>query len=350
MKKPNPNQILVGIAVLAIVATGALVLVNASGSGAFSWVRSPFGASTSAIAKKSVEYLNSHVLQQGRVATLISASQESGVIKMKIQIDGKTYDSYASKDGKLIFPEAFAVAATVGTAPVAINNTAKVTPDNVAKVAKTMLDAYVVSGCPYGIQVQRALSDAIKAVPTLAQYVNIRYIGAVSGKTITAMHGVEEADENLRQICIRDEQPAKYWDYVGCYIKKATGTAANGMPYGDSKTCQTETGIDVAKLNACVSDVSRGVADAKKDFDLNAKYNVTGSPTMVLNGQVIDETPFGGRSADAMRNIVCSSSTTAPAFCATKLNTTPATTSFSLTYAGSGATAAAAANCAPAVQ
>ena len=78
------------------------------------------------------------------------------------------------------------------------------------------------------------------------------------------MHGPEEAQENLRQICIREEQPAKYWNYISCYMKKTTATAASGMPLGDSTGCQASTGVDTAKLNACVSDPSRGLAYAKK--------------------------------------------------------------------------------------
>jgi len=37
--------------------------------------------------------------------------------------------------------------------------------------------------------------------------------------TIKSMHGAAEAQENLRQICIREEQSGKYWDYVRCYIE-----------------------------------------------------------------------------------------------------------------------------------
>ena len=152
----------------------------------------------------------------------------------------------------------------------------------------------------------------------------------------------------MRQICIRDEQQSKYWAYVDCYMQKAVGTAANGMPLGDSKTCQATAKIDTAKLNSCVSDPKRGLAYAKEDFDLGTKLGVTGSPTMVLNGQKVDETPFGGRTADSMRNMVCSSSTAPAAFCGKTLDTTPAATSFSVAYAGSAT--ASAANCAPAVQ
>jgi len=354
MVKLNQNQILIAVAVLAVAITGVLILggSNPQVAKVLSYFKLNTGMSAETIAKNSVNHLNTNVLQAGNTAELVSYSEESGVIKMKITIAGKAYDSYATKDGKLLFPEAIAIAVTASPTTPTAQNTTQVTPATVTKVAKTMLDAYVVSGCPFGIQVQRALADAIKTVPAIAEYVKVRYIGAISGNTITAMHGVEEADENLRQICIREEQPAKYWNYVSCYIKKAAGTSAGGMPYGDTKTCQKETGVDSVKLNACVGDVNRGVKFAKEDFDLNAKLNVQGSPTLILNDQRISEDAFGGRSADAMRNIVCSSSITAPAFCATKLNTTPATTSFSVSYAApAGATTAAAnTNCAPAVQ
>ena len=91
------------------------------------------------------------------------------------------------------------------------------------------------------------------------------------------MHGPEEGAENLRQICIREEQPAKYYNYLACYMQKTTATASSGMPLGDSTSCQASTGVDTAKLNACVADPSRGLAYAQKDFDLDTKYNVQGS-------------------------------------------------------------------------
>ena len=345
MYQPNKNHLLIGVAVLAILITGGLIFFNSYGpsSGILSFI----GPSGDVVAQRAIDYINANELAgQGQVVSLDSVSQESGLVKIGIKIGGNTIYSYATRDGKLLFPQGLTLDSSA-TKQTAAN---QVTPATVAKVDNTLLETYVVSGCPFGIQVQRALSNAIKSIPALAEYVKVRYIGGVLGNTITAMHGDEEAQENLRQICLRDEQPAKYWGYVDCYIKKAAGKAANGMPYGDSKSCQTETGVDSAKLNACVSDPARGLAFAQEDFALSAQYNATGSPTLVLNGQTISEDAFGGRSADAMRNIVCSSSKTEPEFCSTKLDTAPATTSFSLTAttSASSATAAANNNCAPA--
>ncbi len=349
IKKLNKSTILISIAVSAIFITGVLIS-SKSNPNMLSFLRFIPGMSADVIAKKSVDYLNKSVLQKGQTATLISDSEESGIIKMKIKIAGKTYDSYASKDGKLLFPEGFtlsttATATTQNTQPSAQqpnqNQTAtQQAPSNttaVAKVAKTSLEDFVVSSCPFGTQSQRAIGEAVKNIPLLAKDVKVRYIGSVAsdGKTIIAMHGPEEAAENLRQICVREEQSVKFWSYVGCYIKNATGKTPGGMSLGDSPACQDSTGVDIAKLNSCVFDPSRGIAYAKVDFDRANKFGVQGSPTFVLNDQVISETPFGGRSADGIKNIVCDSSLTPSAFCSTKLNTEQAATSFTPTYAKS---------------
>lgn len=334
---------------MAVLVTGVLIWAKPNAGSVLSLLN--MGVGVDQIAKDSVDYLNKNVLQQGQTAELVSATKESGVVKMKIKIGGNTYDSYATLDGKLLFPEAFTISPTAtaqtNTPPA---QTAVVTSDTVTKVEKTMLDAYVVSSCPFGLQMQRALYNAVKTVPSLANYVKVRYIGSISGDKTIAMHGEEEAREDERQICIREEQQDKYWSYVGCYMQKTAGTSAGGMPYGDTKTCQAAAGIDVAKLNSCMTDPNRMLKYAKEDFDLNTKYSVTGSPTLVLNGSVIDETSFGGRSANGIGKIICSSSTTPPSFCQdAQLSTDQAATSFSLTYAGAGATGATA-NCAPTVQ
>src|SRR3989344_551287 len=188
MVKLNQNQILIAVAVLAVAITGVLILggSNPQVAKVLSYFKLNTRMSAETIAKNSVNHLNTNVLQAGNTAELVSYSEESGVIKMKITIAGKAYDSYATKDGKLLFPEAIAIAVTASPTTPTAQNTTQVTPATVTKVAKTMLDAYVVSGCPFGIQVQRALADAIKTVPAIAEYVKVRYIGAISGNTITA--------------------------------------------------------------------------------------------------------------------------------------------------------------------
>lgn len=334
-KKIDRNIILVCIAVLAVIITGVLIFVNTNHSFA---MPSLFGISDSQLAKEAIDYINNNKLSQ-TPASLVNVSEASGLVKVKIKIGTTNYDSYVTKDGKLFFPQAFDISKT----SAANNTTAKTTtPTAVTKSDKPMLEAFIVSSCPFGLQMQRAIVEAVKENSALASNVTIRYIGNVnsSGKTIDSMHGPEEGAENLRQICIREEQPSKFYKYLACYMQKTTATASGGMPLGDSTGCQTSTGIDTAKLNACVSDPSRGLAYAQKDFDENAKYNVSGSPTLILDGAQVDETGFGGRSADGVQSMVCAGYNTKPSFCSTKLNTAAAATSFAANYSGSSSSSA----------
>jgi hypothetical protein len=177
------------------------------------------------------------------------------------------------------------------------------------------------------LQMQRVLSEIVSKIPSLANNIKVEYMGAVENGKITSMHGDNEAQENLRQICIREEQASKYWDYTGCYIKK-----------GDSAGCLTSAGIDKAKLNSCMTDAGKGLAYAQIDFAASTKYKVTGSPTLILNGAQVSEFDFGGRTAQAVKTVICCGANQQPEVCSQQLSTTSAAVSFSETYSGSGNT------------
>jgi len=336
IKNMDKNTILVAIAVIGIVVAGGLIYANSTPGFSLNSVLG-FGMSKDEVAKKAVDYINSNELAQSEV-TLISVSEESGLVKIKIKVDANEVDSYVTKDGKLLFPYVYNIAEvkddTADNSGAASTTTAA-SCDALTKVDKPVLEAYVVARCPFGLQMQRAMADAINSVPSLADSLKVRYMGAISNGKITAMHGDAEAQENLRQICIREEQPAKYWSYVGCQMK-ATGT---------EKACETSTGVDSAKLASCISDPKKGLAYAKVDFDLNDKYGVTGSPTLILGAARVSESGFGGRSSDGVKSIVCCASKNQPSFCSTKLNTAAAASSFSATYSSASGSTGDAANC-----
>jgi hypothetical protein len=343
IKNINKNTLLILIAVIGIVVTGVLIVGSNS-------VKLPFkvgsGLSNEVLAQKSLDYINKNLLN-GQTAVLVSTTEESGLVKLIIKIDESEFDSYVTKDGKLLMPykainmdeSANQPEQEKNTQPTAEN--VQQTCDSLEKKDAPVVEAYVVSKCPFGLQMQRILADVVKNAPDLSKNIMVRYMGAVSNGKITSMHGDAEAQENLRQICIRDEQRSKYWDYVSCHIKA-----------GDVNNCLTSASIDQSKLNSCISDQNRGLAYAKEDFDLNTKYEVTGSPTLVLNENKISESSFGGRTSEALKSMICCASNNKPGACSVTLNTTQAASSFSETYgssnSGSGNSGATGANCAPA--
>lgn len=319
IKNIDKKAFFIGLIVIVVIIVGAFAY-NKSGLNLF-------GMSKEKIAQKAIDYINNNGLAQS-TASLVNVSEESGLVKIKIKIGDNEFDSYISKDGKFLFPTALNM--DEGEENSSENDQVseedvKQTCDSMQKTDSPVLEAYVVSQCPYGLQMQRVLADVVANVPDLAQNILVRYIGDVSGGKINSMHGDGEAQENLRQICIRDEQRSKYWNYVSCYIKA-----------GDSAGCLTSSGIDNSKLSSCMTDSSRGLAYAKEDFDLNSQYDVQGSPTLVINGAQVSEFNFGGRTSDAIKTIICCASSSEPGYCSTELNTTSAASSFSETYGGSG--------------
>jgi thioredoxin 1 len=205
----------------------------------------------------------------------------------------------------------------------------KLTPEqacvNMTKSDQPLLVAYVVSHCPFGLQMQRIMANVSDNIPEAAKYMEVRYIGsAFDNGTIMSMHGEEEAQENLRQICIREEQPDKYWDYVQCYMKE-----------GKSEECITSASIDAERLDSCTSDTGRGPAYARKDFVEADKYSITGSPTLMMGGKIVSEFDFGtnstnSRSPEALKELLCCGFESQPDFCEQQLNTSRAATMYAV--------------------
>jgi thioredoxin 1 len=204
----------------------------------------------------------------------------------------------------------------------------KLTPEqvciNMTKSDQPLLQAFIVSRSPFGLQIQRIMASIIGQSNETEKYLKVSYIGSVNNSTIYSMHGKKEAQENLRQICIREEQTRKYWDYVSCYMKE-----------GKSTECLKSASLDQRKLDACINDSSRGLAYAQKDFDLANKLNITKSPTLTMNGKVVNELNFAtcitnGRSPEGLKELLCRGFNTKPPFCSKQLNTTEAITMFSV--------------------
>ena len=212
------------------------------------------------------------IFKDGKLADKVVGNQQksSFVARLK-QIEPKLDTSKV----KIVQPRATAPA----TAQPKL--TAEQTCANMTKSDKPLLEAFVVSRCPFGLQMQRIMTNMINQSKDAENYLKVRYIGAVSNNTITSMHGDVEAKENLRQICVREEQSDKYWNYVSCYMKE-----------GKNMDCLKVASIDEGKLNACTNDTSRGLSYARKDFDEANKFKITGSPTLLMDNKIVSESDF----------------------------------------------------------
>lgn len=279
----------------------------------------------------ALSFINEYMLEPGSKAELAGeVTEERGLYKFTIKLGSQEVPSYITKDGTMLFPQEGidleAVKSELAEQGQAQQPVAKTCEDlEVEKREEPVLEAFVVSYCPFGLQMQRILNEIVKGIPELSDYIKIRYMGSVSNGKLLAMHGEEEADENLRQICLREEQKEKFYPYLECFMKD-----------GEAENCLGAAGVDEPALEACMTEPSRGIKYAQEDFALQDAYGVTGSPSLFLNVEKVSEFDFGGRTAQAVKNLLCCGFASELPACLQELSKDPAATSFSETYSGSG--------------
>lgn len=184
--------------------------------------------------------------------------------------------------------------------------------EDFTKTDSPELDAFVVSYCPYGLQMQRILVKVVEEAPSLEENINIKYM--------SAMHGNKESEENLRQLCIREEHSDKFWDYLSCFIKSGT-----------YKSCLSSLDI-TNEVDECMYSEERGLKYMEEDIELQEEYSIKGSPSVVLNGDRAREFDFDGRTANSLKQVICCGFDNKPYVCYETLTQETAETGFSYNY------------------
>ena len=312
------SKILIPISVViaGLLVAGALVYINQGKV----LEKVSKGLTPQQAAEKAINYINKNLLQQGQTASLVNVTEEDGVYKFHLKIGESEYDSYVTKDGKLLFTGGIDMGqtstSTQGGGETAGEVPKKDTPD---------VKLFVMSYCPYGLQAQKMflpVYDLLKDKAEMGVYF-VNYI----------MHEKKEIDENLRQYCIQKEQKEKYYNYLSCFVKA-----------GEFEKCLSEAKIDGDKMNTCISqtdqkfkitqmynDKSTWLNGSFPKFDVYAdlceKYGVQGSPTIVINDKVVE---ISTRSPENFKNIICQAFNSPPAECSQTLSNTAFSPGFGL--------------------
>jgi hypothetical protein len=230
-------------------------------------------------------------------------------------------------------------------ARAAIGGTVEVDQDNTPPSAvapksdRPKVELFVMSYCPYGLQMEKGFLPAWQLFKNRAD-IDVKFVHY-------AMHGLKEVQENTRQHCIQAEQPNVYQAYLQCFTTT-----------GNSDQCLATAKVNSAKVQSCFNDRDKkfGVMaeynDQSKwlsgqfpifpiDQDLSKKYGVQGSPTLVINGTVVES----GRSPEDIKKAICAAFTNPPRECAQTLSTVAFVPGFGSGTASAGSAGAAAPGC-----
>jgi|SRR3989344_3966358 len=264
---------------------------------------------------KIVDYLN---LQTGGGVTYVSNKDIGNLYEVTVSYQGKDIPVYVTKDGKYFVQGA--VPLTGNAIDNSITDTQTQTPKEVIKSDKPKVELFIMSYCPYGTQMEKAI------LPVLSLLGN--KIDATIRFTHFTLHGEKEDTENFRQICLREEQQTKFLPYLQCILNSTNPNAP-----ADIDACITKLGIDKAKVTGCIT--SKAADYYKIDSDLSEAYGVQGSPTLVINGVQVNV----GRSPAEILSVACDAFNTKPGECSQTLPTAQASPGFG--YSASSADTAA---------
>jgi len=294
--------------IVASVVLGILVIILAINSFYSGFTGGVVGTVSEDTAANAVlDFANS---QTGGGVELVEVNEKYGLYEVVVEYNDEEIPLYITKDGKNLVQ---------GVTPLSAFDVqdAESEPEaaEVTKSDKPKVELFVMTHCPYGTQAEKGFIPVIKALGSLID-AKIRFVHY-------KMHAPEE-NETPVQVCIREEQSAKYLDYLECFLED-----------GNSSRCLKETGINEDDLNDCIEN---GNAEKyyNEDSDLSEGYGVQGSPTLVINGKIASS----GRSPSVLLTTVCSAFNTAPDKCSSlELSSENPSPGFGYNASGSNTTA-----------
>ncbi len=271
-------------------------------------------------AKETVEnFINTALMPPGATATVKEITEENDMYKVVVTANGQEITSYLSEDGKMFFPNVMNIEETLKEKEDQKVAEAAAKEQELKEMEKSempVVELFVMSHCPFGTQVEKGI---IPVVETLGDKIDfqLKFVNY-------AMHAKKELDEQLVQYCIDKEEPTKLVPYLRCYLEDETGT----------QKCLAEVGVNISKNESCIADtdeefdVTKGFEDKttwmNERFpkflthnDENLKYGVRGSPTLVVNGKVVNT----GRDPQSLMTTICGGFETQPEECGAEMST-----------------------------
>jgi len=179
---------------------------------------------------------------------------------------------------------------------------------------------FVMSFCPFGQQaeeklkpVQDLFGDKVIIEPHFVindlSKREERSSGCLKNNTLCSLHGINELNEDIRQMCIWKYYQNKWWDYVLCINENCDQDNVETCWKG----CAESTEISATKIRACQE--LEGIELAEKDRELSEDLQAFSSPTIIIN----NATYQGEKTPEMLKKGICKGFKEPPSECETKL-------------------------------
>jgi len=320
LEKFTKNLIPVSIVIAGLLVSGALIFINQGKiEKGEEQILTPQEA-----AEKAINFINQNQNMfglQGVTVSLVNAMEENGVYKFRLKIGENEFESYVTKDGELLFIEGIDL-----NPPVA---------KEIPKTDVPGVKLFVMAFCPYGNQAEELMMPVVELLKNKAE-IDLHYVIYSNYQTgypefcldeenkYCSMHGIQEINQDIREICVQKYQNDKLWDFVMEINEETTSQNVDEKWEEIAKNL----GIDVQKIKNCQKEEAQTLL--AKEIELNKteypvqdpishqnqeKITISGSPNLVINGMIYD----GERSSEGYKTAVCSGFENPPQECSQTL-------------------------------
>jgi hypothetical protein len=299
MKKINKRTLIrstIGVVIIGLLSTAIYFSVSY-----LTWMPEK------KLVEVSTKFINKELLQGQGTASVKVVGRENGLYKLEVDYNGQKINSFASRDGKILFPQSYEMISD------AKSNDPSTAKSEMSKNDKPEVELFVMSHCPYGLQIEKGILPVIKTLGSKIDF-KLKF-------TNYAMHGEKELAEQLKQYCIQKDEPSKLLSYLECFIET-----------DDSESCISKSEINQEAMEACVTETNEeykvtenfnskvGYKGSYPGFEVfktdNDKYSVAGSPTLIINGSESKS----GRDSKSLLDSICSAFNNPPEECSTSLS------------------------------
>src|SRR6056297_2038292 len=146
--------------------------------------------------------------------TIKEVKEEKGMYRISLSLDDQEMNFYMPLDGSLLFPQSIKI-----TTPK---------EQHLPTTKKPKVDLFVMSFCPYGNDSEKMMEPVANLLGDKIDF-ELHYIVSATNNSeycideenqYCSLHGSGEVKQNIREICVAENNPEKLWPFVTAINKE----------------------------------------------------------------------------------------------------------------------------------
>ena len=243
------------------------------------------GISAAEAGNKAVNAINQE-LQGQATASLLSVNEQNGLYNARINLQGQILDTYITKDGALLFPQAIAIDNTDegdgNNVPTNGNSNGNVVRREVditddpflgEEDAKVVVVEFSDFQCPFCKRFRDQTFDQIKS-----KYIDTFKVKFVYKDFPLSIH--PDAENAALAAECADEQ-GKFWEYHDIIFENQGALDINSL-----KQHAVTLGLNEEQFNECL-DSKKYLDEVNEDLNEGSSNGITGTPGFFINGRLL---------------------------------------------------------------